>query len=280
MKANLYNMNGEKIKTVDLPIQFEEEIRPDLIQRAVRAIQSNKRQPYGAAERAGKRSSAKLSRRRRHYRGAYGHGISRVPRKILTRRGVNFYWVGAFVPGMVGGRRAHPPKPEKVWSQKINTKERRKAIRSALAAACSKELVEKHGHRFKDAPILIEDKFEALSKTKEVENVLTKLGLEQELERITNRKIRAGRGKSRGRKYKVKKGPLIIVSQKCALQQSAKNILGVEVAVVDSLNAELLAPGTEPGRLTIFTNKAIERMNKEKLFTGIKTEKPKKEAKK
>jgi len=273
MKADILNTKGEKVKTINLPEQFSEEIRPDVIKRAVLAIQANKRQPYGASTRAGKRASAKLSRRRRKYRGAYGHGISRVPRKILTRRGTNFFWVAAVAPGTVGGRRAHPPKAEKIWKQKVNIKERRLAIRSALSATCIKEIVEKRGHISKHIPIIIESSFENAKQTKEIREALIKLGLEKELERASVKKIRPGKGKSRGRKYKTRKGPLIVVSAKCELQRSANNIPGIDISVVNSLNAELLAPGSEPGRLTIFTDKAIDRLEKEKLFTGIKVEK-------
>ncbi len=275
MKADILNLQGEKTRTVDLPEQFNEEVRPEIIKRAVLAIQSNKRQPYGAFPRAGKRSSSKLPRRRRKYKTAYGHGISRVPRKIMSRRGRNFFWVGAFAPATVGGRRAHPPKSWAIWSQKINTKERRLAIRSALAATCIKEMVEQRGHTSKHVPIIIESDFETVKTTKAVLNILLKMGLEQELGRASIKKIRPGMGKNRGRKYKTKKGPLIVVSGRCALQQSAKNVPGVDVVSVESLNAELLAPGCMPGRLTIFTDKAIERMAKEKLFTGIKVEEAK-----
>ena len=272
MKADVLSVKGQKVKIIDLPSQFNEKVRPDVIKRAVLVIQSNERQPYGASPRAGKRSSAELSRRRRKYRGAYGHGISRVPRKIMTRRGTNLYWVGAFAPGTVGGRRAHPPKAEKIWSKKINVKERRLAIRSALAATCIKEVVKKRGHISENVPIVVESDFEKILKTKEVIGVLLKLGLDKELERASVKKVRAGKGKNRGRKYNKRKGPLLVVSEKCGLQKSAKSIPGVDISTVESLNAELLAPGSEPGRLTIFTDKAIERLAKEKLFTGAKTE--------
>lgn len=272
MKADVLNIQGEKVRSVELPEQFGEEIRPDIIKRAVIAVKANKRQPSGANLRAGMRHSTKLSRRRRKYKTSYGHGISRVPRKIMSRRGRNFFWVGALAPNTVGGRRSHPPKAEKIWSQKVNTKERRLAIRSALAATCLKEFVEKNGHLFKQVPIIIVSDFENIKKTKEVKNILISLGLDRELERSSVKKIRPGKGRMRGRKYKTRKGPLIVVSKICSLQQSAKNIPGIDVALVESLNAELLAPGYEPGRLTIFTDKAIERLDKEKLFTGIKVE--------
>lgn len=276
MKAEVLSIKGQKVKSIDLPEQFSEEIRPDVVKRAVLAIQANKRQPYGANYRAGKRASAKLSRRRRKYRGSYGRGVSRVPRKILTRRGTNMYWVGALAPGTVGGRRAHPPKAEKIWKQKINVKERRLAIRSALAATCVKEIVEARGHLFKNIPIIVESGFEDLKKTKEIRSALISLGLDKELERASVKKIRAGKGKGRGRKYKKKKGPLLVVSGKCAMQISAVNIPGVDVSTVDSLNAELLAPGASLGRLTVFTDKAIDRLAKEKLFTNFKVVEEKK----
>ena len=101
--------------------------------------------------------------------------------------------------------------------------------------------------------------------TKEIIKVLKNLGLEQDLLRL-KRKIRAGKGKLRGRKYKSNTGPLIVVSNKCKLIESANNILGVDVVQVNQLNAELLAPGAVPGRLTIFTEKALEIMEKENLF--------------
>ena len=240
MKVKVLSLDGNESGSIELPSQFSEEIREDLIKRAILAIKSYKRQKYGAKEEAGKRASAKLSRRRRKYRGAYGMGISRVPRKILSRRGMRMTWVAAFAPGTVGGRRAHPPKSAKNWELKINKKERKKAIRSALAATASKDYI-----KFDKAPFVFEDKVESLNKTKEV---------------------RAGRGKSRGRKYRKKKGPLIIVSKDCPLIKSAKNIQGLDISIIRNLNAELLAPGMKLGRTTVYSQSAIEILRKEDLF--------------
>jgi large subunit ribosomal protein L4e len=263
---NLLDLEGKKIKEINLPSQFNEEYHPNLIWRAVVTLQSNKRQPYGADPEAGKRASAKLSRKRRDYKTAYGKGISRVPRKTLWKRGSQFGWVGANAPGTVGGRKAHPPKAAKILIKKINKKENRKAIRSALSAVINKDLVIKRNHKLPSIyPIAIENKFEDLSKTKDIFNVLKKIGLQEELSRLY-RKVRAGKGKSRGRKYRTSKGPLLVVSDKCKLLDSAKNIVGIDIVKVNNLNAELLAPGTHAGRLTIFTEKAIHKMEKENLF--------------
>src|SRR3989344_2751925 len=108
-KVAVFNLNKNKVADKDLPVQFNEEYRPDLIKRAVHALMSAARQKYGAHPDAGMRHSSKLSKRRRNYRGCYGLGISRVNRKILSRRGTRFNWVGAFSPQTVGGRRSHPP---------------------------------------------------------------------------------------------------------------------------------------------------------------------------
>ncbi len=113
MKIPILNISKEEIGKQEMPVQFEEEIRLDLIKRAVIAIKNNERQAYGADPMAGKRASAKLSRRRHVYKTSYGIGISRVPRKIMSSRGTRMNWVGAFAPGTVGGRKAHPPKAGK-----------------------------------------------------------------------------------------------------------------------------------------------------------------------
>jgi len=273
MKAELFNIEGKKIKSIDLPSQFDTPYRPELIKRAVLVVQKNRRQPYGADPMAGKRASAELSRRRRKYRGSYGKGISRVPRKILSRRGSQMYMVGAFAPGTVGGRRAHPPKAEKDWTLKMNTKERRLAISSAIAATANKTLVTKRGHITEITPIILDTRAEEMSKTKDVIALMNKLNLGKELERAAIKKVRAGKGKNRGRKYKKRKGPLFVVSNKCNLSRAAKNIPGVDIKNVNLLNAELLAPGTVAGRLTIYTAAALEKLDKEKLFLNVQTEK-------
>ena len=265
MKATTYTNKGEKGKEISLPKHFSEEVRPDLIKRAVLAIQANKRQPYGAKYQAGMDYSAKLSRRRKDYRGGYNKGISRIPRKVMLRRGTQFIFTGAVISGTVGGRRANPPKSEKNLSQKINKNERRKSIRSAMAATIDKSLIEKRGHMAKEIPLIIE-KLEEIKKTKEFKDLLIKLGLDKEIERSSKKRIRAGKGKTRGRKYKTPKGPLVVIEKNSPIIKAASNVPGVDICVIDSLNAELLAPGAVPGRLTIWSTKALERLEKENLY--------------
>ncbi len=267
MKLKIYNTKGEESGSIDLPSQFNEEFRPDLIKKAVLVIQSNSRQKYGADPRAGKKHSAYVSKRRHAFRGTYGIGQSRTPRKVLSVRGTRFNWVGAFAPQTVGGRRAHPPKAEKNWSLSINKKENRKAIRSAMTATILKDIVaSRYSSVPTNYPFVLDEDFESIKKTKELNNALTKLGFNDFLKRSIIKTIRAGIGKLRGRKTKQRSSILFVVSDECDLLKSARNIPGADVVKVSKLNAELLAPGTNPGRLTLFTKQAIETLKKDKLF--------------
>ena len=56
-------------------------------------------------------------------------------------------------------------------------------------------------------------------------------------------------------------GPLIVVVDGKSIANAASNIPGVQVTTLSNLNTEMLAPGTHPGRLTIWTNGAIEKLN-------------------
>ena len=267
MELTIVNFEKKEVGKITLPKQFEEAVRLDLIHRAFVTKHSALRQRYGADPRAGKRYSAKLSRRRRDYKGSYGYGISRVPRKILVRRGMRMYWVGAFAPGTVGGRRAHPPKSVKILKENINKTERKKALRSALAATLNKEISAQRGHRVPEGyPFGIVSDFETVAKTREVISILSTLDFGPDLERAKKKKIRAGKGKNRGRPYKKRKSVLLVVSKQCPLLKSARNIPGVDVAVVNQLNHLLLSPGGVAGRLTLFTEDAIKRIAKDNLF--------------
>ena len=269
MKLDVLTTENAKAGQAALPKQFDEPVRDDLIQRAVLSLQAAGRQAYGGYGNAGMRHSTRVSRRRKDYRGSYGKGISRVPRKVHTHRGTQFVWVGALAAGTVGGRRAHQPKPYKDWNQKVNRTENRKAIRSALAATVQPAVVEKRGHKLpKGFPFIIDTAFEAVAKTKDLESALVKLGFAAELERAGVKRIRAGRGKSRGRKHKTPISFLFVVSKdETTLAHAAKNLPGADVVPVHRLNAELLAPGAHPGRLTLYTHAAVDRLAKEALYT-------------
>ena len=246
VKNTILSLSGSSLREIELPSVFSETYRPDIIKKAVLAAQANRRQPYGVSDYAGMRTSARSL--------GSGRGIAQIPRLVNSNR-------AARVPQATGGRRAHPPKKEKDWSEKINKKERRLAIRSAIAATTNPDLVSARGHRFEadiDLPVILEDAFESLTKTKDVCEVLRSINLWQDVIRAKDgKKIRAGRGKLRGRKYKKPKSILIVTSGYQGIEKAARNLPGVDVVMCDRLNAELLAPGTHAGRLTIWTESAI-----------------------
>lgn len=249
--AKIFDLTGKPVGKTKLPPIFRTPLRPDVIKRAVLAIQSSRFQPQGRNPMAGKRTTAES-------RGV-GLGIARIPRiKGPGQR-------AALAPGTVGGRVAHPPTSEKKIVKRIPKKEKRLALFSAIAATASKKVVASRGHHIEDIPqipLIVTSKLEKLTKTKEVEEALINLGSLSDIYRVKeSRKIRAGKGKFRGRKTKKAVGPLIVVAENKEIGKAARNIPGVNVVIVSNLNAEDLAPGTHPGRLTVWTSSAIEQLN-------------------
>ncbi|MCX6685962.1 MAG: 50S ribosomal protein L4 [Methanoregula sp.] len=245
MKAQVKTIEGGVAKDIELPSMFKEEYRPDLIRKAVLALQSTRRQPHGTYPYAGICSSA--------VGWGSGRGASHVPRIKNGSR-------AAKVPQARGGREAHPPVVAKVLVKQINQKEKQKAFRSAVAASVREDLVRGRGHLYDGAvPVIFEDKFESLNRTKDIISALTAAGVYQDIERAKeSRKVRAGRGKMRGRRYKQRKSLLIVTTEEPL--RSARNLAGVDVVTVDQLNVEHLAPGMQAGRLTIWTEGAVTRL--------------------
>ncbi|UCH88995.1 MAG: 50S ribosomal protein L4 [Thermoplasmata archaeon] len=247
LKVNLYSTKGKIVREIPLPKVFDTEFRPDLIRRDVKASQANRRQRYGPAEMAGMRHAVS--------QWGKGRGTARVQR--MTQENT-----AAESPPNVGGRRAHPPRPEHHWTLKINFKERRKARNTALATTAIPELVRKRGHKFSKkvtVPIVVEDNFAKIIRTKNVIRVLERLKVYDDVERARDGvHVRVGRGKMRGRRYKKPKSVLIIVPEFEGIERGASNLPGVEIVTPEHLNTELLAPGGDPGRLTIFTESAVK----------------------
>jgi len=173
-KVPVRDLQGNVVGEIDLPSVFQTEIREDLIKRAVLAEQSWNRQPYGTDKLAGKRTSAHYHGRRRSRYAMICREMARIPR--IHGRGAEYtplYMEARVVPQARKGRRAHPPKVEKKWAQKINKKEYKLALKSAIAACACSELVKQRGHRYDGVvPIVVVDDFENLSKTKDVEKTL------------------------------------------------------------------------------------------------------------
>jgi large subunit ribosomal protein L4e len=280
MKARVYDTTGNKVETMELPEIFSTELRPDLIKRSVLSSRAARRQAYGTDPHAGKRTSAES--------WGVGRAKARQPRIKGSRHPAGAR--AAFAPMVVGGRPTHPPKAERNFTEKINKKERKLAIRSAIAATTDPILVESRGHIVEplvDIPLVVTNDFEQLKSTKDTINAFTKLGLisdpnpsldedaistdfgDIDKANIRSKKVRAGKGKRRGRKYKNATSVLVVYGSEpdtVSLYKSARNLPGVDVVHVTQLNTELLAPGTHPGRLTVWVKSAIETLATEKLF--------------
>ena len=224
MKVNVYSIQGEVKEEIELPAIFNEEYRPDLIKRAVLSAQSARIQPWGNDPMAGKRTSAES--------WGSGRGVAMVPRIKGGSR-------TAFIPQAIGGRRAHPVRAEKNHHEKVNNKERRFAIRSAIAATTDAELVAARGHvaeNIEQLPIIVEDDLEAVKTASETREIFEKLGVYDDVIKAKNSKhIRAGRGKTRGRKYKQGKGPLVVVGEDKGISLGADEDIEFEEEAVEEL---------------------------------------------
>ncbi len=263
--VNVYNIQGEAKTQVELPAVFNEEFRPDIIRKAVKSAQANRRQVYGPKPGAGMRHAVSWPGK--------GRGMARTPR---THHGSG---KGAQAPNTPGGRRAHPPKVEAIYDKFINKKERLLAKRSALAACADGETVRARGHHFKDGitlPIVAENDFEDLPRiveekyqkdnavpqyAKEASLVLGLLGVLGDVERAQDgTHVRSGRGKMRGRRYRTPKSLLVVVSDRKTVAKCFTNFPGVDVATPRELNLEMLAPGGDPGRLMVISKKALDTL--------------------
>ena len=267
-KATVLSIEGKKLSQVDLPKQFSEKLDRALIKRAVLAIQSAKVQAKSPNPLAGRDNTATYigARHKPQMHRTINVGHARKPR-MKNRRGILSGQV-AGIPGVVGGPKAHPPKTQKVTEEKINKKEKVKATASAIAATANLELVKDRGHLLPEGismPIVLESKFEGIDKTKEVKAVLTKIDIWNDVEKAKSKKqIRPGKGKKRGRRYKKRKSILIVAENTEKVYKGARNIEGIEVVNTRELNANLLAPGTVPGRLTVWTEGALKALASER----------------
>lgn len=244
--AKVLDLEGNPRGEIPLPMVFETRLRLDVIRKASLAQQSHRFQPQGRNPMAGKRTTAESF--------GVGRGISRVPR--VGGHGP-LSGSAAFAPGTVGGRSAFPPVTAKTLVKQINRNERRLALKSAIAATASEAVVRKRGHRFsagKQLPLVVSDEVEKLSKSSEARNFLVSVGVWDDIARVRkSKRIKAGR-----RVHAV--GPLVVVGDDKTTRTALRNFEGVNIVKADDLSVELLAPGTHPGRLTIWSESAVKKL--------------------
>merc|ERR1712087_999202 len=75
-------------------------------------------------------------------------------------------------------------------------------------------------------------------------------------------KIRAGKGKMRNRRYTMRRGPLVIYAQNDGIELAFRNLPGVELCCVDRLNLLQLAPGGHMGRFCVWSQAALDSLDK------------------
>jgi len=257
MKTDAYTTTGAKDGEIELPIVFSTPFRRELIHKAFTNLTSHKFQPQGRHPTAGQDVVADSNN------PPTGQGVSRVAR--MTGGGGGRQGQGAEVASTRGGRQAHPPIVEKVIYKKLNKKENKLALCSAIAATASKDLVESRGHKvegIESFPIIVSDDINSISKASEISKVLDSLNLSQDVKRLEARKARSGQSRLRGRSKKVGKSVLFVTTDSSNIKNAVGALPGVEAKNVKDLSVLDLAPGSDPIRLTVYTKSAIEEIGK------------------
>jgi len=158
-----------------------------------------------------------------------------------------------------------PTKTYRRWHRKVNIAQRRYAIASAIAASGVPALVMARGHvidQLSEIPLVIADKIESFTKTKEAVAFLQRANLWADIEKVYNSKrYRAGKGKARNRRYKQKLGPVIVYNNDGGIVRAFRNIPGVTLLSVDRLNLLKIAPGGHLGRLMVWTETAFRKLD-------------------
>lgn len=256
MKAKLYDKSGKAKSDVTLPKCFDSRARPDILLKVFETQKSVFVQAYGAKEGAGAQYSASgiIKKKRHDWKASYGKGISRVPRKVMSRHGASFNWIGATVSNTRGGRRPHAPRSGKNLFSKINKKELLIALKSALSGTFSSVALEKKfGRKMEVGGVFSNDILE--TKTKDFLLAMKEVFGDSYESVVKKKSIRAGIGKMRGRKYKSNAGMMFVIGNEEEMKRK-----GIEVVKVNDLAVKDLAPNGVAGRLVCYTEKAIEEI--------------------
>ena len=257
MKVSALNISGAKESEGELPLVFSTPFRNDLIVKAFTNLNSHKFQPQGRHPTAGMDVVARSND------PPTGQGRSRIAK--MRGGGGGRQGEAGGVASVKGGRQAHPPKVQKVIFKKLNKKENKLALCSAIAATQSKEIIELRGHKIgklKTFPIVISDDIESVTKTKEVLKILDSLHLMEDVDRLKSRRIRTGKSALRGRGKKIGKSVLFVVSNSKKLSSACGSIPGVDVQTSKNLSVLDLAPGGTPIRLVVYSKSALQEIEK------------------
>ncbi|GEM10314.1 60S ribosomal protein l2 [Rhodotorula toruloides] len=234
---------------------FTAPIRSDVVAQIHKSVAKNRRQAYAVAENAGHQTSAES--------WGTGRAVARIPR--VGGGGTHRSGQAAFGNMCRGGRMFAPTKIWRKWHVKVAVNQRRFATVSAVAATALPSLVLARGHRIEgvaEIPLVVADNVESIKKTKEAVAALQTLQAHADVAKvISSKKVRAGRGKSRNRRYRQRRGPLVVYNEDNGIVKAFRNIPGVETANVRSLNLLQLAPGGHLGRFVIWTAGAFAKLD-------------------
>jgi len=154
-----------------------------------------------------------------------------------------------------------PTKIWRKWHVKVNLNQKRFATASAVAASALPALVMARGHRIaavQEVPLVVSSALEDITKTKAALTALKGVGAYRDVAKaIHSKKLRAGKGKARGRKHTLRRGPLIVYAEDKGVVKAFRNIPGVDTCSVRALNLLQLAPGGHLGRFVIWTESAF-----------------------
>ncbi|KAF2001718.1 hypothetical protein P154DRAFT_521476 [Amniculicola lignicola CBS 123094] len=253
---------AESKETLAIPAVFKSPIRPDIVHSVHTGMNKNRRQPYAVSEKAGHQTSAES--------WGTGRAVARIPR--VSGGGTHRAGQAAFGNMCRSGRMFAPTKVWRKWHQKINLNQKRFATASALAASSSAALLMARGHNVSTVPevplVVSSTAFAdaAIAKTSAAIALLKAVGAGADVEKVkTSRKLRAGKGKMRGRRYRQRRGPLVVYNPDedgKELVLAFRNIPGVETSSVYSLNLLQLAPGGHLGRFIVWTSSAFSALDK------------------
>jgi len=246
---------SEKKCTVPMPAVLASPLRPDLVRYIHMNVSKNRRQPIAVGGKVGYETAGES--------WGTGRAVARVPR--APGGGTHRSGQGVFGNMCRGGGMFNPTKTWRRWHRKVNVTEKRHAVATSLAASTLPPLVMARGHRIgavAELPLVVSDSVEALEKTKQAVATLKELGCGEELQRVLDsKKVRAGKGKARNRRYTMRVGPLVVYNEDNGIVRAMRNIPGVETANVNRLNILRLAPGGQFGRFVIWTEGAFKKLN-------------------
>ena len=253
--VSVFSLEGAKSGETQLPDVFTAPMRPDIVQFVHTHMNKNNRQAYSVSPWAGKQVSAAS--------WGTGRAVARIPR--VGGGGTSRSGQGAFGNMCRGGRMFAPTKTWRKWHRKINLSQRRYAVASALAASAVPALVMARGHKIDDVPeipLVMDTSIESAKKTSAAKDILASVGALADVEKSADsKKIRAGKGKARNRRYTLRRGPLVVYKENDGVEQAFRNLPGVELCCVDRLNLLQLAPGGHMGRFCIWSQSALDALN-------------------